>query len=57
MSTLVREVCQFLRLMKVFTTPYHPQCNGQVENFHKTLKNGLALVLHGWGKICYKHMG
>jgi hypothetical protein len=56
MPTLVREVCQFLRVRKMFTTPYHPEWNGQVENFRKTLKNGLECELHGWSKTWDQHM-
>ena len=40
----------------MFTTPYHPECNGQVENFHKTLKNGLACELNSQSKTWDQHM-
>jgi len=56
MSTLVREVCQFLGVRKLFTAPYHPEFNEEFENFYKNLKNGLACELHVWSKIWYKHM-
>ena len=35
-SDLVKEVCNLLGVTKLYTSPYNPKCNGQVENFHKT---------------------
>ena len=34
---VLKELCILLGVKKQFTTPYHPQCNGQVERFNKTL--------------------
>jgi transposase InsO family protein len=34
-------VCRELEIGKVFTTAYHPQKNGQVERFNRTIKNSL----------------
>ena len=56
MSTPVREVCQFLGVREMFTTPYYPECNVVDKNFHKTLKNGLACELNGWSKTWDQHM-
>jgi hypothetical protein len=34
-------VCRELGIAKVFTTAYHPQTNGQVERFNRTIINSL----------------
>jgi len=36
------EVCKLLHINKTRTTPYHPQCDGLVEQFNRTLLNMLA---------------
>ena len=41
-SNLLAEVCQILGIRKTRTTPYHPQCDGLVERFNRTLLNMLA---------------
>jgi transposase InsO family protein len=35
------EVCRELGIAKVFTTAYHPQTNGKVERFNRTILNAL----------------
>ena len=35
----MKEVNRLLQVKHLLTTPYHPMCNGLVENFNKTLKN------------------
>ena len=38
LSHLMRDVCELLGVAKLNTTAYHPQCNGLVERFNRTLK-------------------
>src|SRR3569832_2103860 len=47
-SSLVTSVCRLLHVQKVFTTPYHPQCNGMVKRFNRTLIDLLS-------KLCASH--
>ena len=41
-STLMAEVCKILQIKKTRTTPYHPQCDGLIEQFNRTLLSMLA---------------
>ena len=34
----MNDVCQLLGITKLNTTAYHPQCDGMVEWFNRTLK-------------------
>ena len=43
-SHLLKEVCQLLGIKKTRTTAYHPQCDGQVERFNRTLLQMLKTV-------------
>ena len=36
-SSILAELCYYLNIKKVHTTPYHPQTNGAVEHVHQTL--------------------
>ena len=45
-SNLPAEICKLLQLEKVFTTPYHPQCDGMVERANRTIQNALAPYVH-----------
>ena len=40
-SYLMLDVCKLLGIKKLNTTMYHPQCDGMVERFNRTLKTML----------------
>lgn len=44
-SDLVKHLCQLLGIQKTRTSPYHPQCDGMVERFNRTLIDQLAKLL------------
>lgn len=44
-SELFRKLSEFCGIKMKRTTAYHPQCNGKIERFHRTLKT--ALMAHG----------
>ena len=37
-ADVMKEVCRLLSIKQIFTTPFHPQCNGECERFNSTLK-------------------
>ena len=41
MSKVMKKMCRLLSVDQIFTSPYHPMCNGLVEKFNGTLKNML----------------
>ena len=41
-SKLFKELCQLLQIDKTRTTPYHPQSDGMVERFNRTLVTMLS---------------
>ena len=45
-SKLVSEVCKLLGVDKTRTTSYHPQSDGQVERFNRTLLSMLSKYVH-----------
>ena len=41
LANVVKDICQLLGIPKLNTTTYHPQCDGMVEQFNRTLKSML----------------
>lgn len=41
---VISEICKLLKIEKLITTAYHPQCDGQVERFNRTLGDMLATI-------------
>lgn len=44
-SQLMRDVCKQLEIHKIFTTAYHPETDGLVERFNRTLSAALATLV------------
>ena len=51
-ANLMAELCKLLGITKTRTTPYHPQSDGMIERFNRTLLNMLSTVTgereHDW---------
>lgn len=47
-SSLFEELTRLLGIKLIHTTPYHPQSNGMVERFHRTLKTALRCCTQSW---------
>lgn len=43
-SKLIQELCKTLKISKTRTTAYHPQCDGLVERFNRTLQDMIATI-------------
>ena len=50
MSHLINELCQYLGVKKINTTAYHPQTDGLVERFNRTLTGMLSKKVENSGK-------
>ena len=48
-SEVFQELCKRLGITKTRTTPYHPQSDGMVERFNRTLIDRVAKYIHGNG--------
>ena len=49
LSCLMQDVCKLLGIRKLNTTAHHPQCNGMVERFNRTLKTMLRKHVSKFG--------
>ena len=50
LSHLMLDVCKLLGIKKLNTTAYHPQCDGMVERFNRTLKAMIRKHVTQFGK-------
>ena len=50
LSHLMMDLCQMLGVRKLNTTSYHPQCDGMVEHFNRTLKTMFRKHVDQFGK-------
>ena len=46
-SSIWSEVCSILGIARIKTTSFHPQSNGMIEGFHRSLKSSLHARLAG----------
>ena len=56
LSTLMQEVCEVTGMQKLNTTAYHPQADGLVENFNRTLRAMLAKYAAKFGVNWDEHL-
>ena len=50
LSHVVLDVCELLGIKKLNTTAYHPQCDGLVERYNRTLKTAQRKHAARFGK-------
>ena len=50
-SDLFAELSKLLGFARLRTTPYHPQANGKIERYHRTLKAPLAASPLPWTQV------
>ena len=56
LSHLMTDVCKALGITKLNTTAYHPQCDGLVERFNRTLKSMLRKHASRYGNEWDQHL-
>ena len=56
LSHLMIDVCRLLGIKKLNTTSYHPQCDGMVERFNRTLKSMLRKRAAEFGSQWDRHL-
>ena len=55
-AELFKEICRLIGTDKLYTTPFHPAGNGQVENFNRTLANLLSFYVSKSHKDWDEHL-
>jgi transposase InsO family protein len=48
-SVFFRETCRILGVKQINSSAYHPQANGQIERYHKTMNQGLSHYVNASG--------
>ena len=43
-TSLIKEICRLMGIVKTRTTPYHPQSDGMIERFNRTLLSMLRMA-------------
>ena len=56
LSHLMLDVCRLLGIEKLNTTSYHPECDGMIERFNRTLKNMLRKRASQFGTQWDNHL-
>ena len=46
-SSILLKICSILGILRIKTTSFHPQSNGMIERFHRSLKSSLGASLAG----------
>ena len=56
-NDILKEMCYYLNIKKIRTTPYHPQSNGAVERVHQTLHQMIGKLDNKRCKKWPDHLG
>ena len=56
LSFIMKDVCSLLGIEKLNTTAYHPQCDGLIERFNRTLKTMLRKHAARYGNQWDKYL-
>ena len=56
-NAVLNEMCIYLKIKKLRTSPYHPQTNGAIEHVHQTLERMIAKLDNRRRRKWPKHLG
>ena len=56
-NAVLNEMCIYLNIKKLCTSPYHPQTNSAVEHVHQTLERMIAKLDNKWWRKWPEHLG